>query len=277
MTPRVSVITIFLNEERFLSEALESVLTQTMEDWELLVVDDGSSDGSSEIARSYARADRRIAYLEHPGRENRGMSASRNLGLARARGEVVALLDADDVWFSDTLDRQLAILESQPIAAMVCGTAEWWHSWAGAQTSGGDSWDVVAVRAGYRSSPLPPPRFATTVIADGAAVPCPSTVAVRTDVLRRLGGFEDAFRGLYEDQVLYVKVGLDYPVAVTRECLGHYRQHDRQACVVAGREGTAAAARERFLQWTRDYARGRGEAGRKLNEVVGALLPTGEQ
>ena len=85
-SPEVSVTIIFLDEERFLAEAVESVLAQSYTNWELLLVDDGSTDRSTEIARGYALANPdRIRYLEHPGHANRGMSASRNLGVRSAR------------------------------------------------------------------------------------------------------------------------------------------------------------------------------------------------
>jgi hypothetical protein len=77
--PLVSVTLIFLNAERFIEEAIESVLRQTYENWELLLVDDGSTDGSTEIARSYTEHESgKVRYLEHDRHENRGMSASRN-------------------------------------------------------------------------------------------------------------------------------------------------------------------------------------------------------
>ena len=83
--PRVSVVTIFLDAARFLEEAIESVLAQTFDDWELILVDDGSSDDSTQIARGYAdRWPRRIRYLEHPNHANLGMSASRNAASPRA-------------------------------------------------------------------------------------------------------------------------------------------------------------------------------------------------
>ena len=78
--PVVSVITNFLNEERFITEAVESVISQTYESWELLLVDDGSDDASSEIARRYAsRRPNKIRYFEHAGHVNLGSSAARNL------------------------------------------------------------------------------------------------------------------------------------------------------------------------------------------------------
>jgi len=117
MTPSglVSVVIIFLNERRFMEEAIQSVFEQTYNDWELILVDDGSNDRSSDIARGYAsRYPERIRYLEHPEHENRGMSASRNLGLEHGRGEFVALLDADDVWLPHKLERQVEVLAQHP-------------------------------------------------------------------------------------------------------------------------------------------------------------------
>src|SRR6266545_8317921 len=97
-SPLVSTVMIFLDAEPFLEEAIDSVFVQTYRHWELLLVDDGSTDGSSDIAKRYAREHPgRVRYLEHPGHENRGTSASRNLGVRHSRGELVALLDADDV------------------------------------------------------------------------------------------------------------------------------------------------------------------------------------
>src|SRR5262245_17309516 len=128
--PLVSVIIIFLNTDRFIQESIESVFAQTYDGWELLLVDDGSSDASSAIAHGYAEQHpHKVRYLEHAGHQNRGMSASRNLGIRHATGEYIALVDADDVWLSHTLEQQVAILESHPTAAMVYGPLQWWYSW----------------------------------------------------------------------------------------------------------------------------------------------------
>src|SRR5579884_627502 len=94
--PRVSAVIIFWNAERFLAEAVESVFAQTFDDWELLLVDDGSTDGSTAMAQEYAnRNPDRAHYLEHEHHANRGRSASRNLGIRHAAGDYVAFLDAD--------------------------------------------------------------------------------------------------------------------------------------------------------------------------------------
>src|SRR5215212_9690533 len=130
--PLVSAIIIFLNEERFIEEAIQSVFAQSYENWELLLVDDGSSDASTQIALRYAEQyPAKVRYLEHPAHENRGMSASRNLGISYAKGEYIAFLDADDVWLEHKLKQQVAILDSHPEAGMLYGKTQYWRSWTG--------------------------------------------------------------------------------------------------------------------------------------------------
>ena len=95
-TPTVSAIIPFLNAGAFLEEAIESVFAQTYRDWELLLVDDGSTDASTALARRYAeRYGPRARYLEHDGHANRGVCASRNLGIKRSHGKYLAFLDGD--------------------------------------------------------------------------------------------------------------------------------------------------------------------------------------
>ena len=110
----VSIIIPFLNSERFLSETIESVLHQSYTQWELLLVDDGSTDSSTRIAKECAaRLPEKIRYLEHAGHRNRGLTCSRNLGARNSCGEYLAFLDSDDVWLPHKLDAQVALMDSQ--------------------------------------------------------------------------------------------------------------------------------------------------------------------
>lgn len=271
--PRVSVVMIFLNAERFMRDAIESVLAQSYRDWELLLVDDGSSDASGGIALEYARAHpRRVRYLEHEGHQNLGMSASRNLAIRSAGGEYVAFLDADDVWLPRKLQRHVAALESQPHAGMVYGATQYWFSWTGDLA---DAQRDYVSRLGVDEDTLvKPPDLLVAYLEDGGTVPCICSVLVRRGVLQDIGGFEEAFRGQFEDQVFYAKVCLRTPVFVTGGYLERYRQHPRSNCAVATRTGAEAAARRVYLQWLRRYIRRSGTSNTRLRTAVRQALGT---
>ena len=142
------MVIIFLDPGPFLEEAIESVRQQTFRNWELLLVDDGSSDGSSEVARLAAEAEpHRVRYLEHAKHANRGMSASRNLGCLHVRGTYVTFLDADDVLRPQALETLLSTLRTAPRAAMAYGPVEYWYSWAGPRAARGDFVQRLGVAA----------------------------------------------------------------------------------------------------------------------------------
>jgi glycosyltransferase involved in cell wall biosynthesis/SAM-dependent methyltransferase len=254
--PLVSIIIIFLNAERFIREAIESVLLQSYARWELLLVDDGSSDGSTAIAHGFAAAQpSRIRCLEHPGHQNRGMSASRNLGLAKAQGKYVAFLDADDVWMPFKLQQQVAILESHPEVAMAFGAAQYWYSWSGEPQDRqrdhvpGSGFEVDTVVA--------PPGLARQLYPLGAGpAPCPSDLLVRRESILSVGGFEEQFRAekqLYEDQAFLAKMYLRHPVFVSSKTWIRYRVRTDSCVSVVTGSGQYAQVRDYFLKWLRAY------------------------
>lgn len=110
MSPTVSVIIPALNEERFVAATLESVRQQTYPHWEVIVVDDGSSDGTVDIVRGYSDRDDRIRLLRNSIRN--GPGAPRNVGLGAASGRFVAFLDADDLWLPAKLERQVDFMSA---------------------------------------------------------------------------------------------------------------------------------------------------------------------
>ena len=251
--PLVSAITSFLNGERFLTEAIASVLDQTYESWELLLVDDGSGPAATAIAMGYAqRYPDRIRYVSHEGHRNLGTSASRNVALAAARGEYITFLDADDVWERTKLADQVALIERHPDVGMLYGNTRYWHSWTGLPGDAdrdyypplGIDGDVVII---------PAPRLMELNLRGRVAVPCIHSLLVRTSVLRRLGGFENQFTGMFDDQVMYAKLLLDGPVLVTNRSWERYRIHDESCCAVARREGRTLGARQHYLEWLERY------------------------
>jgi glycosyltransferase involved in cell wall biosynthesis len=247
--PLVSVVIIFLNAEEFLEEAIESVWKQTYRNWELMLVDDGSSDSSTAIARRYAAADpARVRYLEHPDHANRGMSASRNLGARGGGGEYVAFLDADDVWLPRKLEEQVAILESQPAAGVVYGMGEDWHSWSRAGRP-----DQIRELGVPAETLVEPPSLLTLFLQGRERTPCPSDILVRRSALERVGGFEDAFRGLYEDQAFLAKVYLESAVFVSGRRWSRHRKHPNSFMAVVRRSGPKHPPGLEFLGWLEKY------------------------
>ena len=112
----VSIVMPAYNAERYIAESIRSVLAQTFADWELLVIDDGSADDTAAIVQRQAAEDERIRFLKND--RNRGVSATRSRGVREARGEWIAFLDSDDLWLPEKLERQLALAEIHPDAAL---------------------------------------------------------------------------------------------------------------------------------------------------------------
>ncbi|HEX7185059.1 MAG TPA: glycosyltransferase [Thermoanaerobaculia bacterium] len=253
--PKVSVVTIFLNAEAFLEEAVRSVRAQTLGDWELLLVDDGSTDSGAAIARRHAgELPDKIRCLEHSGHANRGMSASRNLGIAHARGEHVAFLDADDVFLPRALERRVAELEARPEAGAVYGPTLFWYGWTGDPEDARR--DFVDFRGGRRleaGALIQPPALLARFLRDGGSVPCLCSLLVQRRAIEETGGFEERFRGLYEDQAFYAKLAVSVPVLTSNEWVARYRQHPDSSCAAAERRGEALAARHAYLEWLAEY------------------------
>ena len=274
--PQVSCIMIFLNGAPFIDEAIASVVHQMgFDDWELILVDDGSTDASSAMAKSWAASDpARIRYIEHDGHANLGMSASRNLGVTNARGRHVAFLDCDDVWLPSALAHRTRVAAAFPEADLVVGGTWRWHSWTGHDV------DLPADRR--MTLPTAPPYTvlertglfsAIYGVAGGGHVPAMCSLLVRREALLALGGLEAEFRGLYEDQVLYVKAGLHLTAVIDPRPLALYRQHPGSACEVSiaegawRREGPSAAA-TRFYSWMQSYVRGETGSASEESEIV---------
>lgn len=256
----ISCIIIFFNAgEKFFIEAIESVFAQTYENWELLLVDDGSTDGSTDIALRYAeKHPEKVRYLEHEGHQNLGMSATRNLGIRHAKGDYITFLDADDIWLPNTLEEQAAILDSYPDAAMVYGPIQWWYSWTGKpEDTGRDFVDIPGVflenSVGVSlDTVIQPPTLFLLLLQIKISI---SGMLVRRQVIEKVGGFEDTFRGLYEDQVFCTKVCLQFPVFVASQRWYKYRQHPNSCCVIAEKTKKEYWHLQRpvFLNWLEQY------------------------
>lgn len=262
---RVSVIMPVLDGARFLAEAIESVLGQRYSEWELLVMDDGSTDGSLEIAREYAdRFPGRILALPPEDAGPGGASRARNRGIAAASGEYLGLLDADDVWLPGKLSAQVARLQAHPRVGLVYGPTLWWYGWTGRPEDTGRD---MAVPVGPESEiVIPGPRALELMLRHRLAVPCTCGLLARTSLVRAVGGFETQFVRLYTDQSFFAKLLLRTPVLVMHEVHDLYRQHPESSCNSASPRDHKRARRT-YLDWLVQYLH---EAGPHNPKVVRA-------
>jgi glycosyltransferase involved in cell wall biosynthesis len=212
----VSVIVPVFNGERYLAEAIESVLEQDYPDLELIVIDDGSTDGTVPIARGYGD---RLHLISQP---NSGVSAARNRGLSTARGEYIAFLDADDVMLPGKLAGQAAGLEAQPELGSI-------HS----------GWHLIDAR-GKRLATMEPWKDAPTIDLEAWLTWCPfylPAMLFRREWLERIGGFNQALPQA-EDADLLLRMCLEgCRTAWQKQPTVSYRQHEHSTM----RNGTQQA------------------------------------
>ena len=269
--PTVSCIIIFLNEERFLQEAIQSVISQTYSDWELLLIDDGSKDLSGAIAQNYcSQYPAQIRYCSHPGKLNRGMSASRNLGLQQACGRYVAFLDGDDVWVEQKLAEQVAAFELYPDAVVVCGATEHWFSWTGRDEDRRDR--VQPVGAATDALVRPPALMRALYPLGKGASPSTSNFMVDRTFALEMGGFDEAFPGMYEDQTFKIKFYLRGTVYISGACWDRYRQHEESCVYRDHAEGRHRASKDRFLRWLESYLRQSQCKDPEINQMLRRAL-----
>ena len=209
--PVVSVAMVVRNMERFVAEAIESVLNQTFRDFELVIVDFGSSDGSPSIISRYQEKDSRVRFHAIPPC---GLSEARNASCRVARGRYIALLDADDVAFPDRLERQVAYLEAHPETALLGGAIVCTDSSGSRQFTKLFPLTDAEIRAALEHQ---------TVLHQ-------TTVIMRREVLEMVKGYRRAF-ALSEDYDLWLRVIERFQVANLAEPVVYYRIHPGQVSV----------------------------------------------
>lgn len=272
--PLVSVVIAFLNEERFLEEAIQSVLKQTYDHWELILVDDGSTDKSLSIAKAHAqRYPAKVYYLDHEGHVNKGLSASRNAGIKQAKGDLVAFLDADDVWQPSKLEKQVKIFGHYPEIAMVAEASEYWYTWINPYAQ-----DILIPVGAPQNKVYHEAELIRYLypLSEGAA-PCPSGLMLTKAALDRAGGFEESFEKefqLYEDQAFLHKIYLKEKVFISSDCQNRYRQREGSIVQKVVSEGQYHRVRRFFLEWLERYIIMENIEEKQTHELLRrALLP----
>ena len=271
--PLVSAIINFYNAgEKFFIEAIESILAQTYDNWELLLADDGSTDESTAIAFRYVKQyPEKVRYLEHNQHQNRGMSATRNLGIRHAKGEYIAFLDADDVWLPDKLEEQVPIMEAHPEVAMLYGRTQYWLSWTEnnplvegfkqylqiSTNLEDNQTDFLTITSQKFDQQIEPPTQLILYLQDRRIYPCTCSILIRREVLENIGVFEENFPNGNEDMVFHSKVFLKAPVYVSSQIWDRYRIHSNSYWRTADRQGIGQEVRNQgrlnYLTWLEEY------------------------
>ncbi|MGH7231750.1 MAG: glycosyltransferase [Nitrospiraceae bacterium] len=201
--PSVSVVIPLYNARGVIQETIESALGQTWTDTEIVVIDDGSTDGSDEVVRRWSG---RVRYIRQ---SNGGVAKARNRGILESTGPYVALLDHDDVWHPAKIEKQVRVLEQYADVGMVVTDVA--HINRAGRPMG-------IVGAGYN----PDETFARLFVQ--GYVPTPSSAMIRRSVLEGVGGFDESFRSAgLDDHELWSRIAAEYRIANVAEALTYHR------------------------------------------------------
>jgi glycosyltransferase involved in cell wall biosynthesis len=210
----VTVVIPCYNQARFLGEAIESVLSQSYHHFEIIVVDDGSTDETSEVASRYGEEGVRLIR-----QENRGLAGARNRGLGEAKGEYVVFLDADDKLLPGALEAGLRCFEAHPGCALVAGHSRFIDA---------DGW--------LRAEPRPPRPIGSDLfvaLLERRYFVIPGAVMYRRTVIESVGAFDTSL-GAAEDYDLYFRIAKMFPVYWHHDVVLEYRKHGASMTRKAG-------------------------------------------
>jgi hypothetical protein len=204
--PLVSVIIPSFNHARYIRECIDSVFCQTFKDFEVIVVDDGSSDESLDILRSFGN---RIRLIEQ---SNRGTQAARNRGLQLAKGKYIALLDSDDGWLPNKLEVQIDALSRQPEIGLL-------YSFCHTINADGSR----RKKEWHYGKPIDHPNGALAQLLQECFIPA-LTVVFRRQCIDEVGYFDEELLGS-GDWDMWIRIAAKYPIACVNEPLALYRLH----------------------------------------------------
>lgn len=227
--PRFSVIMPVYDHQRYVGQAIESVRDQTLPQWELLAVDDGSTDASGSLLDQAAAKDPRIRVVHQA---NAGQSAARNHGLRLARGEWIAYLDSDDIWYPNALRNYAECIGAHPEAQFVYGYRHRLD----------DDGSIIELPAEYQDGPTGPAELFESVYLS------PLRVCHRKDLVEQSGLFDERLR-VFEDVDLFLRMGLHTRYRPTGKPTGLRRRHNENVSRQSGwTRSVQAAVLERFAR-----------------------------
>jgi glycosyltransferase involved in cell wall biosynthesis len=214
--PKVSVVIPTYNRTHFIAEAMQSVIDQTFTDFELIVVDDGSTDNTREVVSSFK--DHRIKYIYY--QENKGASSAQNTGIRASTGEYVAILGSDDIWLPQNLELQVKLLDSRPDIALVCSDMYLFDN--NSRKLLGRFWHDKHSDAYI--NPQKVTQHALKRLLEKGCFIGPQATLMRRAVLTEVGCFDESLV-THEDWDLFVRIVKRFPICINDIPLTMVRKH----------------------------------------------------
>lgn len=203
-----SIIIPAYNAKKYIEETVQSVLNQSYTNWELLIIDDGSTDNTIEIIEALAKTDSRINYIT---KKNSGVSDSRNKGLSIAKGEFISFLDADDIWNKENLKEKINFIVENNIDV----------AYSDCEKIDANSNSLKNILTGSES-----PELSDILLLKGNYITAPSGIVLKKSVLDKIGGFDTNLSN-NADQELWIRIlSNNFKIKLIKKTLWKYRVHD---------------------------------------------------
>jgi len=245
MQPLVSVVIPFHNHRNLIQKAVQNLFNQTYIHWEVILVDNNSSDGSRDIARKLVEQyPERVRYAFEA---NQGIPFARNRGLAEARGKYISFLDVDDEFVPTKLDDQVPILEEHPDVAMVYGLTR--------RVYVGDGRTVIQDVGIAKEGINEPPYLAIDWLHCFYHLPQVGATLIRTSIARQVGGFAENLLMGNDDVAFHLKIAFNYKIwFLPKEAVIYYRHSSSEGARLNREVGVTARYLDAYASWVVPYA-----------------------
>lgn len=257
--PLVSVLMAALNHERFAADAVASVLQQDYERLELIAIDDASDDATAEVLEQCAAeaSPGRMRVLRHSTRE--GIAETRAHALSLANGELICVLDSDDLWLPGKIPPQVELLAAEPDVGLVHAEFEAFDSESGARIPWERDWDATA-------DPL------VELVRVGCFIMTGTVLIRRTAIDTRGVGFINPGYASYDDYLLYLTIALDWRIAHEDRLVMRYRRHAGNLTNVLYAQNLARARANLLELFVERFPEARGRAGDEIRRTMALQL-----
>ncbi len=245
----VSIIIPCHNSEKYLSECIDSILFQDYSNFEIILVNDFSTDNTIAIADRYAKSENRIKITGTSETESLGASVARNKGFEISIGEYIVFLDSDDIWLPTSLKRLVNLIEEHNEAGWVIGNCIYFKNYR--YNLGSYEYSKYDLKEGIYDKFVLIPEF----IKNFDQTPSQGAAIIKRDVVEKIHGWENEFKKNYTDQAFYTKILCETKTFVTHEFFLLYRTHEESASLMSIKSGEFKNNEKFFFEWLIRYLR----------------------